>query len=543
MIRIAQLKLDIGHTEDELKKKISKQLKLNDQQVKKYTIIKKSIDARKKNDIKYIYTIDVEVNEETKVVKRLNDANISIAEESKYTFAPTGTNKMLHRPIVVGSGPAGLFCAYQLAEQGYKPLVIERGDEVDKRVEEVNRFWKNNELNPNCNVQFGEGGAGTFSDGKLNTMVKEKFGRNKRVLEVFVEHGAPSEILYLNKPHIGTDLLRDVVKNMRNEIIRLGGEFRFQTRLTDIHVEDNRIVSIEVNNKEIIPCDVLCLAIGHSARDTFSLLYKKGLTMMKKPFAIGVRIQHAQELISRSQYGDSYQKLPPADYKLTYQAGNGRGVYSFCMCPGGYVVNSSSEEKRLVVNGMSNHDRAEDNANSAMIVTVTPEDFDAILPLINHGKNEMITSDNPLVGVEFQRRWEELAYQAGKGLIPVQLYGDLCENKISTNYGKIKQIMKGDTSFANLRECLPEYVIDTLIEGIEAFDKKIHGFADKEAILAGVETRTSSPVRIIRDDNMESNVQGIYPCGEGAGYAGGITSAGMDGIKVYEAIACKYKHV
>jgi uncharacterized FAD-dependent dehydrogenase len=542
MIRISQLKLDIEHTEADLRKKIIKHLKLAESQIKKYIIVKKSIDARKKNEIKYIYTIDVEVSNETNVVKKLNNVNISVVEENQYTFKPSGTKQLKNRPVVVGSGPAGLFCAYQLAKDGYRPLVIERGDEVDKRVEAVNHFWKTNELNTNSNVQFGEGGAGTFSDGKLNTMVKEVFGRNKKVLEIFVDNGAPEDILYLNKPHIGTDRLRDVVKNMRKEIIHLGGEFRFQTMLTDIVIENNHITSIEVNKNEIIPCDVLCLAIGHSARDTFSLIYKKGLDMIKKSFAIGVRIQHPQELISKSQYGDFYTKLPPADYKLTHQAQNKRSIYSFCMCPGGFVVNSSSEEGRLVVNGMSNYDRDEVNANSAMIVTVNPDDF--MKEEMSESMIESLGEDyrnNPLIGVEFQRKWERLAYEAGKGVIPVQLFGDLCENKISSSFGKISPVMKGATSFANLRDCLPGYVIDTIIEGVGAFDKKIHGFANEEAILSGVETRTSSPLRITRDENLESNILGIYPCGEGAGYAGGITSAGMDGILVYEAITNKYR--
>lgn len=545
MIRISQLKLDINHTEEDLRKKIVKQLKLPEQQIGEYKIIKKSIDARKKNEIKYIYTIDIKVIKEENLVKKLNNVNITLVSENEYIYKPTGTLTMSYRPIVVGTGPAGLFCAYQLAKDGYRPLVIERGDDVDKRVDSVNHFWETNELDPNSNVQFGEGGAGTFSDGKLNTMVKEVYGRNKKVLEVFVENGAPAEILYLNKPHIGTDRLRDVVKNMRNEVIRLGGEVRFQTTLTDIIVENDRISAIEVNDTERIPCEVLCLAIGHSARDTFSMIHKNGLDMIKKSFAIGVRIQHPQELISRSQYGDLFTKLPPADYKLTHQAGNGRSIYSFCMCPGGFVVNSSSEEQRLVVNGMSNYDRAEDNANSAMIVTVNPNDFDEALTTFTEGQQTNqardMNKENPLVGVEFQRKWESLAYKAGKGLIPVQLFGDLCNDRISTSFGKINPIMKGETSFANLRECLPNYVIDTIIEGVHAFDRKIHGFANEEAILAGVETRTSSPLRITRDDNLESNILGIYPCGEGAGYAGGITSAGMDGIKVYEAITSKYK--
>ncbi|HEX3075239.1 MAG TPA: FAD-dependent oxidoreductase, partial [Lachnospiraceae bacterium] len=418
------------------------------------------------------------------------------------------------------------FCALKLAEQGYQPLVIERGEDVDSRVRNVQHFWTTNELDVDSNVQFGEGGAGTFSDGKLNTLVKDVSGRNTEVLLQFVQYGAPGEILYLNKPHIGTDRLRSVVKSMRDRITELGGEVRFQTKLTDIHIENGKVHSIEVNGSEVIPCEVLVLAIGHSARDTFELLHRKQFDISKKAFAIGVRIEHPQELISESQYGESYTKLPPADYKLTHQSVTGRGVYSFCMCPGGFVVNASSEEKRLVVNGMSNYARDEKNANSAMIVTVTPEDFD---------------SDSPLAGMYFQRKWEELAYQTGKGLIPVQLFGDFCRNRKSTTLGKIQPNLKGGYNLSNIRECLPSYVSETLIDGIKAFDRKIKGFQNEEAILSGVETRTSSPIRINRNDALESNTEGIYPCGEGAGYAGGITSAAMDGLKVFEMIMHKYK--
>lgn len=526
MIRISQLKLNIDHTKEDMKKAIGKALKIAEKNIGEYIVVKKSIDARKKHEIKYIYTVDVKVADETKLMNRLKNNNISITSDNNYQFKPSGSETLKERPIVVGTGPAGLFCAYQLAEQGYQPLIIERGDKVENRVKAVDDFWKTNQLNTNSNVQFGEGGAGTFSDGKLNTLVKEAFGRNKRVLEVFVKHGAPEEILYLNKPHIGTDRLRDVVKSMREQIISWGGEYRFNTTLTDLIIERGKLVAIEVDHKEQIPCSVLCLAIGHSARDTFEMIYKKQLEITKKSFAIGLRIQHPQDLISKAQYGDMYDKLPTADYKLTHQSSSGRGIYSFCMCPGGFVVNSSSEKGHLVVNGMSNYHRDECNANSAMVVTVTPEDFE--------GKG-------PLAGVEFQRKWERLAYEAGNGFMPIQLFGDLCNNKKSESLGGITPVMKGGYSFANLRECLPTFVTDTIIEGVRAFDSKIHGFANEEAILAGVETRTSSPIRINRDSNFESNILGIYPCGEGAGYAGGITSAGMDGIKVYEAIVSKYK--
>jgi uncharacterized FAD-dependent dehydrogenase len=526
MIRVSQLKMNITHNEEELCDKLLKSLKISKKQLVSFEICKKSIDARKKNDIKYIYTIDAKVLDEGKVYSRLKDTNISIFEKAEYNVVQDGTIKLKARPIIVGTGPAGIFCALKLAEQGYQPLVIERGEDVDSRVRNVQHFWTTNELDVDSNVQFGEGGAGTFSDGKLNTLVKDVSGRNTEVLLQFVHYGAPGEILYLNKPHIGTDRLRSVVKSMRERIIELGGEVRFQTKLTDIHIEDGKVQSIEVNGTEVIPCEVLVLAIGHSARDTFELLHRKQFDISKKAFAIGVRLEHPQELISESQYGESYTKLPPADYKLTHQSVTGRGVYSFCMCPGGFVVNASSEERRLVVNGMSNYARDEKNANSAMIVTVTPEDFD---------------SDSPLAGMYFQRKWEELAYQTGNGLIPVQLFGDFCRNRKSTTLGKIQPNLKGGYNLSNIRECLPSYVSETLIDGIKAFDRKIKGFQDEESILSGVETRTSSPIRINRNDALESNIEGIYPCGEGAGYAGGITSAAMDGLKVFEMIMHKYK--
>lgn len=428
--------------------------------------------------------------------------------------------------MVVGTGPAGLFAAWLLAKHGYQPLVIERGYEVNKRIQAVEHFWKTNELDPVSNVQFGEGGAGTFSDGKLNTMVKDMANRYRLVMETFVHHGAPSEILYLNKPHIGTDKLRTVVGSMRKEIIRLGGEVRFGTQLTDLQIEEGQLRAIELNHRELMPCKLLIPAIGHSARDTFEMFLKRGLELSPKPFAIGVRIEHKQSMISKAQYGKDYIHLPAADYKLTHQTTKGRGVYSFCMCPGGFVVNASSEKGYLAVNGMSNYGRDEENANSAIVVTVQPEDFGA-----NH----------PLSGIEFQRKWEKAAYEAGKGLIPVQLFGDLLSGRDSVTIGGIRPNLKGDYRLSNLTGCLPEEVLEALKEGILAFDRKIKGFADEEAVLSGVESRTSSPVRIHRNEAFESNIKGIYPCGEGAGYAGGITSAAIDGIKVFEAIASKYR--
>ena len=532
MIRITQLKLPMVHTDEDLRNQIAKGLKIPVEKIAKYQIVKKSIDARKKNEIKYIYSVDVTITIGKKeslqsIIYHSRNQNIAIVEVVKYQFTPTGTRKLSHRPIVVGTGPAGLFAAWLLAQHGFQPLVIERGDEVANRVSAVEKFWNSNELNPNSNVQFGEGGAGTFSDGKLNTMVKDASNRHHLVLETFASFGAPSDILYLGKPHIGTDKLRMVVESMRKEIIRLGGEVRFLTKMSDLRIENCKLKGIVLNDKEEVPCEVVVSAIGHSARDTFSLFQKRGLDLSPKAFAIGLRIEHKQSLISSSQYGSNYSKLPPADYKLTHQTAKGRGVYSFCMCPGGYVVNSSSEVGHLVVNGMSNYNRDAENANSAIVVTVQPEDF-------------MVAGKDPLCGVAFQRKWEKLAYQTGGGLIPIQLFGDLLRNRESVTIGNITPSIKGQYHMANLAHCLPSEIIASLIEGIQAFDTKIKGFANEEAVLSGVETRTSSPVRIQRDEAFESNIKGIYPCGEGAGYAGGITSAAIDGIKVFEAIASKY---
>lgn len=535
MIRINQLKLNISHSKEDLEKSIIKILKLSPKELLEYNIVKQSIDARKKNEIKYIYSVDAVIANEDKKLQNLKNSNVTIAKDNTYQFVADGEEKMKSRPVIIGAGPAGLFCAYMLAKEGFMPLLIERGEEVYKRVDTVNHFWTTNELNTESNVQFGEGGAGTFSDGKLNTLVKDQAGRNRKILETFVEHGAPSDILYRHKPHIGTDQLRDVVKNMREDIIKSGGEVLFNTKVTDFFIEDEGISGVEIETRETgtsrilkkaINSNIIVVAIGHSARDTFEMIHKRGLALSKKSFAIGVRIEHPQKLISQNQYGDHYTKLPPAEYKLAHQAKNGRSIYSFCMCPGGFVVNASSETGRIATNGMSNYARDEANANSAMIVSVTPEDFE---------------NDSPLAGVRFQQKWESMAYQAGKGFIPVQLFGDLVQDRISSTLGNITPNMKGNYTLSNLTECLPRFITDTLIEGINAFDQKIQGFANEEAVLSGVETRTSSPIRILRNELLESNIRGIYPCGEGAGYAGGITSAAMDGIKVAEAIAHRYR--
>lgn len=526
MIRVRQIKVEIEKDNDDYIRSVcSKKLRIDTKDIVSYKISKKSIDARHKPNIFYSYVLDVEVLNEDKILNNKRVKDISKTPIEEYIYPVMGNKELSNRPVVVGAGPCGLFCAYMLAKMGYNPLVIERGSNVDERVSDVEEFWNNGKLNLSSNVQFGEGGAGTFSDGKLNTLVKDKKHIQKMIFSIFVECGAPKEILYEAKPHIGTDLLRNVVKNMRNKIISMGGEFRFKTCLTNIITNNNKISSIEVNNKEVINTNVLVLAIGHSARDTFKMLYDNKFMMEAKPFAVGIRIMHQARMINKVQYGDKYRLLPAASYKLTYKASNNRGVYTFCMCPGGVVVNSSSEKDKLVINGMSNYKRDSDNSNSAVIVTVNPSDF---------GKE-------PLDGVEFQRKLESLAYKEGNGMIPIQLYGDLKRNVLSTEFGEVFPIFKGNYAFSNIRNILPSYVIDSLIEGIDAFDKKIKGFNRDDSIIVAVESRTSSPVKIIRDENLESNIMGIYPAGEGAGYAGGIVSAAIDGVKVFEEIVKTYK--
>lgn len=525
MIRVRQIEIDINNDNlDYLKVKCAKKLKVNSSMIKNIIIHKKSIDARHKPNIYFVYEVDVDILDENKILNKVKSNDIFITPNEEYIFPQCGTNKLNHNITIIGAGPAGLFCGYMLAKHGYKVSIIERGEKIEERIKTVEEFWNNGTLNINSNVQFGEGGAGTFSDGKLNTLVKDPYHRHKKVLEIFVECGAPKDILYLNKPHIGTDLLRKVIINMRNKIINYGGNFRYNTCLTDIVVTNGIIDSIKLNNNEVLKTDILVLALGHSARDTFRMLYEKKLAMKAKPFAIGIRIQHPQKLINESQYGDV--KLPPASYKLTYKASNGRGVYTFCMCPGGYVVNASSESGKLAINGMSNYKRETENANSAVIVTVSPKDF----------------GNHPLDGIVFQQQLEEKAYQLGNSSIPVQLYKDFKNNSVGDSFGNINPIFKGNYHFSNINKILPEFMNKALIEGIEYFGTKIKGFNNDDSILAAIESRTSSPIRIERDENGISNIKGIYPIGEGAGYAGGITSAAMDGIKIAESIAGNYKN-
>lgn len=507
-IVINNISVPIEHREDDVlfaARKIARQYCVS---ARDFRIYRRSIDARRKNNIHYVYSVaattDCDDFGGRGNIARLKDQEVKI-----------NPKQLSSRPIVVGMGPCGLFSAYVLALSGNPPLIIERGSCVERRAEQVGAFWNGGTLDPESNVQFGEGGAGTFSDGKLNTRVSDP--RQRFILETFVRFGAQEDILYNAKPHIGTDVLKTVLKNMRGELIRLGCEIRFDTCMTGIKTSGGRITEVELGGSSE-KCDMLLLGIGHSSRDTFKMLYESGVPMEQKPFAAGVRIEHSQEFIGRSMYGDEYERLPAADYKLVYN-GRDRSCYSFCMCPGGRVVNASSEIGRLVINGMSEAARDAENANSALVVTVRESDFD---------------SSSPLSGVEFQRRYEELAFRLGGGnyTAPVQLARDFIAGTESECLGSVTPSYTGSVTLKDLRRCLPRFISDTLSEGLVSFENKIRGFATGDAVLTGVEMRTSSPIRIPRGDNFEcTDIKGLYPLGEGAGYAGGIVSAALDGIK------------
>ena len=523
MIKLNNLKFSIGYTKSDITERIAKKLRIDANKIVDITILKRSLDARKKDDIKYVLTLGVEVvADEQKIIRKFKPNEASIYKDERYEFI---TNiKTDKKTVVIGSGPAGLFCAYTLIKAGIKPLIIERGEKVEDRIKSVDTFFEKGVLNPESNIQFGEGGAGTFSDGKLNTGISDI--RIKEVLKTFVSFGAPEEILYEQKPHIGTDKLREVIVNFRKYIEQNGGEFRFSTKLADINIENDKVISIELESnglRETLECDNLILAIGHSARDTFYMLKDKDIQMQQKPFAIGVRIEHKQELINIIQYGKEYNNkdLPVADYKTAVHLDNGRSVYSFCMCPGGFVVAAASEQNMIAVNGMSNYLRDNTNANSALLVNVRPED---------------LGSTNVLAGIEFQRDIEKRAYNISNSYkAPAQTLGSFLYN-LPNKIGEVSPSYKPDVTYCNLSEVLPEFVTNSLKQGILLIDKKMQGYADNDALLTGPETRSSSPVRILRDEFGVSNIKGIFPCGEGAGYAGGITSAAVDGIKTAENI-------
>ena len=544
MLRIQQLNLEIPHfqTEEEydnyqnqqLEKKILKLLKIQSKDLKSFSIVRRSLDARKKPTLFYSYIVDVEVTNETQIIHKNKSKNISVIEKKDYQFPifhKKENSEIFSRPVIIGLGPAGLFCGYYLAKQGLNPIILERGKSVEQRLKDVEEFWNKGVLNPESNVQFGEGGAGTFSDGKLNTLVKDKYGRNKEVLKVFVENGAPEKIIYDQKPHIGTDVLMDVVRNMRNKMLSWGAEIHYETKMTEILQKNGKITGVKTNGGRIFSTNNLVLAIGHSARDTFQQCYEQNIPMEPKSFAVGFRVEHPQELINIQQYGDNYPDcLPTAAYKVTAKSDTGRGVYSFCMCPGGYVVNASSEEGLLAINGMSYSKRDGKNANSAIIISVNPEDF---------------SGQGPLSGVEFQRQIEKKAYEIGKGKIPIQYYKDFKgkseHNKTIPN--NFAPAIKGIYHFSEVNQILPKELNQSFIQGMEHFHKILPGFGDDYALISGIESRTSSPLRILRDDNGQSTaLKGLFPCGEGAGYAGGITSAAMDGIYIAERIVLNHNY-
>ena len=538
MLRITEIKLPIEladtlkHQDDQIKAAILKRLEIPETELIHFEIFKRGVDARKSHAILYVYNIDVEVKNEARLLAKFKkDPHIKPAPDTSYTFVARQQTNTHERPVVVGFGPAGIFAALILAQAGFKPIVLERGKEVRKRTKDTWGLWRKRELNPESNVQFGEGGAGTFSDGKLYSQIKDTKHYSRKVLQEFVKAGAPEEILYVSHPHIGTFRLVGMVEEMRNTIISLGGEIRFESRVTDIAIEHDQVQGVTLHTGEFIPTKHLVLAVGHSARDTFEMVYEKGIYVEAKPFSIGFRIEHPQSLIDRARYGKSYsddilQKLGAADYRLVHHAKNGRSVYSFCMCPGGTVVAATSEPNRVVTNGMSQYSRNERNANAGIVVGITPEvDYPG----------------HPLAGVEFQRQLESHAFVLGGSdySAPGQLIGDFLANRPSTQFGEVQPSYTPGVHLTDLDTALPEFAITAMREAIPAFAKQIAGFDLADGVLTGVETRTSSPIRIKRDDNslQSINTKGLFPCGEGAGYAGGILSAAVDGIKIAEAVS------
>ena len=527
MIRVSNIKVPLEER-GEVLPPLLKKLRLKRAELTQVRIFREAIDARRKASIHFVYTVDVTVQDEHKLLQSTTDADISLTPELAYHLPGLGMSPLKHRPVIVGSGPAGLFAGLLLSELGFRPLILERGDDVDRRAAKVSHFWRGGALDTESNVQFGEGGAGTFSDGKLTTNIKDS--RCRKVLTELVAAGAPGDILYSYKPHVGTDILRVVVKGLRQTITARGGEIRFLAHVTDLCVDRGAVAGVVINSKEKISAEVVLVAPGHSARDTFALLLARGVYMAAKPFAIGARIEHRQTMIDEAQYGRAagHPNLGAADYKLSHHVESGRSVYTFCMCPGGQVVAAASEQGGVVTNGMSEHARASGYANSAVLVEVNPTDFG---------------STHPLAGAFFQRYIEARAWELGgrSHRAPAQTVGDFLIGQKSAKLSGMPPSYLPGVEPSDLSECLPDYVVASMRNGLRAFDRKLRGFADASAVLTGVETRSSSPVKMIRREDGQSSIAGLYVAGEGAGYAGGIVSAAVDGLRVAEGIASKYR--
>ena len=527
MIRLTELRLPLDHSPTALPTAIVQRLGIQFDDLINFTVFKRGYDARKRDAIVLVYTIDAEVHAADQLLEKFkDDVHVNLAPDTRYQFVANVQAPLAQRPIIVGFGPCGIMAGLILAQMGLRPIILERGKKVRERTKDTWGLWRRNQLNPESNVQFGEGGAGTFSDGKLYSQIKDPKHYGRKVLSEFVKAGAPEEILYVSKPHIGTFRLVKMVENMRHEIEQLGGEIRFQQQVSDVLIENNTLRGVILANGEELRSDYVIFALGHSARDTFKMLYERGVFMEAKPFSIGFRIEHPQTLIDQARFGKyaGNELLGAADYKIVHHAKNGRSVYSFCMCPGGQVVAATSEPGRVVTNGMSQYSRAERNANAGIVVGITPDDY----------------SGSPLAGIEFQRQWESRAYELGGGNYeaPGQLVGDFIKGIASTQLGSVEPSYQPGVHLTDLATSLPTYAIHAIREALPAFDRQIKGFSMYDAVLTGVETRTSSPLRMTRGQDMQSlNTKGLYPAGEGAGYAGGILSAGVDGIRVAEAVA------
>ena len=528
MLRLSEIKLSLDHRDEDLHAAVLKKLRLKAADLTRYTVFKRSYDARKRGEIRLVYIVDVETPKQKQLLNRFKkDPHVMPTPDTSYHYVAEAPKVLDHRPVVIGNGPCGMFAGLLLAQMGFKPIILERGKAVHERSQDTFGFWSKRKFKPESNAQFGEGGAGTFSDGKLYSRIKDTNHHGRKVLHELVNAGAVPEILYINKPHIGTYRLVKIVENLRNTILSLGGEVRFETRVDDIDIQDRQVRGVGLANGDYIRTDHVVLAVGHSARDTFEMLHRRGVYIEPKPFSIGFRVEHPQPLIDECRFGEQagHPILGAADYKLVHHCSNGRSVYSFCMCPGGQVVAATSETGRVVTNGMSQYERSGKNANSGIVVGITPaEDYPG----------------SPLAGIALQRELESRAFELGGGTYeaPGQLVGDFLVGTPSTQLGCVKPSYRPGVHLCDLAPSLPDYAIEAIREALPVFDKKIPGFAMHDAVLTGVETRTSSPIRIKRGEDFQSlNTQGLYPAGEGAGYAGGILSAGVDGIKVAEAVA------